>query len=105
MKDDGFLKMLFTALPIETELAVELRCREVMECDDIEKLKAFCTDMMKNHAKSEVVLSKAMMKVAELEAKVAALQAATENVNGVYRILWWIEQVKLRWQYTKRRKR
>ena len=73
MKDDGFLRMIFTALPVETELAVELRCREVMGCDDLDKLKAFCIDMMKNHAKSEVVLSKAMMKVIELEAHVAVL--------------------------------
>jgi hypothetical protein len=83
MKDDGFLRMIFTALPIETELAVELRCREVMGCDDLDKLKAFCIDMMKNHAKSEVVLSKAMMKVVELEAQVAVLKSQSKKTTGV----------------------
>ena len=75
MKDDGFLRMIFTALPMETELAVELRCREVMGCDDLDKLKAFCIDMMKNHAKSEVVLSKAMMRLVELEVALSDLKA------------------------------
>ena len=70
MKDDGFMKMIFTKLPPETELAVELRCREVWACEDTEKIKAFCIDLMKNHAKSEAVLSTAMMRVLELEAKV-----------------------------------
>ena len=53
MKDDGFMKMIFAKLPPETELAVELRCREVWACEDTEKIKAFCIDLMKNHAKSE----------------------------------------------------
>tara|TARA_R100000781_G_scaffold93495_1_gene58076 strand:+ start:119 stop:451 length:333 start_codon:yes stop_codon:yes gene_type:complete len=101
MKDDGFMKMIFTALPMETELAVELRCREVMDCDDLEKLKAFCIDMMKNHAKTEVVLSKAMMKVVELEAQLAILKARARKTTGVYKILWWAEQLKLNWKHRK----
>ena len=101
MKDDGFLRMIFTALPIETELAVELRCREVMGCDDLDKLKAFCIDMMKNHAKSEVVLSKAMMKVIELEAHLAVIKSQPKKTTGVYKLLWWAEQLQMHWKYRK----
>ena len=74
MRDRGFMKMIFGNLDPETELTVELRCREVKACNDIEKIKAFCIDLLKNHAKSEAVLSTAMMRVLELEAKVALLQ-------------------------------
>ena len=105
MKDDGFLRMIFTALPIETELAVELRCREVMGCDDLDKLKAFCIDMMKNHAKSEVVLSKAMMKVIELEATLVVLQTRTKRSTGIYKLRWWMEQLYMHWKYRKITKR
>ena len=105
MKDDGFLRMIFAALPMEAELAVELRCREVMDCDDLDKLKAFCIDMMKNHAKSEVVLSKAMMKVIELEAQIAVLKAPIKKTTGVYKLLWWAEQLKMHWKYRKITKR
>ena len=55
MKDDGFMKMIHKKLPPETELAVELRCREVWACEDIEQIKAFCIDLMKNHARAEAV--------------------------------------------------
>ena len=53
------MKMIHTELPPEAELAIELRCREVMACEDTDRLKAFCIDMMKNHARAETVLSKA----------------------------------------------
>ena len=55
--------MIHTKLPPETELAIELRCREVWACEDIKQVKAFCIDMMKNHARTEAVLSKAMKRL------------------------------------------
>jgi len=108
MKDDGFLKMIHTELPPEAELAIELRCREVMACEDIDKLKAFCIDMMKNHARAEAVLSKAMMKVIELEATLAVMKTPTRKITGVYKVRCWIEQLHMHWKYrhiTKRHSR
>ena len=99
MKDDGFIRMISTALPMETQLAVELRCREVMDCDDIDKLKAFCIDMMKNHARSELVLSKAMMKVIELEATLAVIKTPTKKITGISKVRWWLEQLHMHWKY------
>tara|TARA_Y100000401_G_C8278717_1_gene202253 strand:- start:166 stop:498 length:333 start_codon:yes stop_codon:yes gene_type:complete len=95
MKDDGFMKMIFSKLPPETELAVELRCREVMACEDTDKIKAFCIDLMKNHAKSEAVLSNAMMRMLELEAKVAVLQTPTIENKLLYKFRLFLEKLKL----------
>ena len=86
MKNDSFIRFISTPLPMETQLAVELRCREVMGCDDIDKLKAFCIDMMKNHARTEIVLSNAMMRMLELEAHLAILQ--TPPIKNVH-YLWF----------------
>ena len=105
MKDDGFMKMIHTQLPPEAELAIELRCREVQNCEDIDKLKAFCIDMMKNHARAEAVLSKAMMKVVELEATLVVLQTRTKRNTGIYKLRWWLEQVYMHWKYRKITKR
>ena len=108
MKDDGFLKMIHTELPPEAELAIELRCREVMSCQDIDKIKAFCIDMMKNHARAEAVLSKAMMKVIELEATLAVMKTPVRKNTGIHKVKWWIEQLHLHWKYrhiTKRHSR
>ena len=105
MKDDGFMKMIGSKLPPETELAVEMRCREVWACEDIEQIKAFCIDMMKNHARAEAVLSKAMMKVIELEATLVVLQTRTKRSTGIYKLRWWMEQLYMHWKYRKITKR
>ena len=101
MKDDGFLKMIHTELPPEAELAIELRCREVWACEDIKQVKAFCIDMMKNHARAEAVLSKAMMKVIELEATLAVMKASTKKTTGIHKFRWWMEQLHMNWKYRK----
>ena len=101
MKDDGFMKMIHKKLPPETELSVELRCREVWACEDIEQVKAFCIDMMKNHAKSEAVLATAMMRVIELEAHLTVLKTPRRKHTGLHRISWWIEQLQMHWKYRK----
>ena len=97
--------MIHTELPPETELMIELRCREVWACEDIEQVKAFCIDMMKNHARAEAVLSKAMMKVIELEATLAVLQTRTKKSTGIYKLRWCMEQFYMHWKYRKITKR
>ena len=105
MKDDGFMKMIHTQLSPETELAIELRCREIWACEDVKQVKAFCIDMMKNHARTEAVLSKAMMTVIELEATLVVLQTRTKRSTGIYKLRWWLEQVYMHWKYRKITKR
>tara|TARA_R100000231_G_scaffold53399_1_gene44941 strand:- start:87 stop:419 length:333 start_codon:yes stop_codon:yes gene_type:complete len=95
MKNDSFIRFISTPLPMETQLAVEMRCREVMGCNDIDKLKAFCIDMMKNHARSELVLSNAMMRMLELEAKLAVLQTPPIKNKLFYKFRLFIEKIKL----------
>ena len=86
---------------METQLAVELRCREVWACEDIKQVKSFCIDMMKNHARTEAVLSKAMMKVIELEATLVVLQTRAKKSTGIYKLRWWMEQLHMNWKYRK----
>lgn len=95
MKSDGFIRFISTPLPVETQLAVEVRCREIMGCNDIDKLKALCIDMMKNHARTEVVLSNAMMRMLELEAKLAVLQTPPIKNKLLYRFRLFMEKAKL----------
>ena len=95
MKNDSFIRFISTPLPMETQLAVEMRCREVMGCDDIDKLKAFCIEMMKNHARTEIVLSNAMMRMLELEAMLAVLQTKPVKNKLFYKFRLFIEKLKL----------
>ena len=95
MEKHGFIRMISTPLPMETQLAVEMRCREVMDCDDLDKLKAFCVDMMKNHARTEVVLSKTMMRALELEAMMAVLQTPPVKNKLLYKLRIFVEKLKI----------
>ena len=95
MKNDSFIRFISTPLPMETQLAVEMRCREVMGCNDVDKVKAFCIDMMKNHARTEIVLSNAMMKMLELEAQLAVLQTPPIKNKLFYKFRLFIEKLKL----------
>ena len=105
MKDEGFIKMIHTELPPETELMIELRCREIWACNDTDRIKAFCIDMMKNHARAETVLSKAMMRVIELEATLALMKVPTKKTTGIYKLRWWMEQFYMHWKYRKKIKK
>ena len=90
MRDRGFMKMIFGKLDPETELTVELRCREVKACNDIDKIRAFCIDLMKNHAKTEAVLSHALLRLVELEVALSDLKAkekAREKSNHLKLLL------------------
>ena len=69
--------------------------QEVISCDDMEKLKAYCIDMMKNHARTEIVLSNAMMRMLELEAHLALLQTPPIKNKLFYKFRLFIEKVKL----------
>ena len=63
--------------------------------DDVDKIKAFCIDMMKNHARTEIVLSNAMMRMLELEAKLAVLQTPPIKNKLFYNFRLFIEKLKL----------
>ena len=105
MKVTKFLNIDIEPAPPELELEIEMQCREIWACDDVKQVKAFCIDMMKNHARTEAVLSKAMMKVIELEATLVVLQTRTKRSTGIYKLRWWMEQLYMHWKYRKITKR
>ena len=38
-----FLNIEIEEPPVELELSVEMRCRDIMESDDIDNIKRYCT--------------------------------------------------------------
>ncbi|BCV03680.1 MAG: hypothetical protein CM15mV71_240 [Caudoviricetes sp.] len=49
---DGFFQIIFESPPAEVELSTELKCREIMKSNDIDKIKAFCCDLSKKPSKN-----------------------------------------------------
>ena len=66
---DSFFQIIFESPPTEVELSTELKCREIMKSNDVEKIKAFCCDLVRNQTKIDAVLASALAQLAEQESK------------------------------------
>ena len=68
MTDDDFFNIKFETPPPELELSVEMRCREVMNSDNFDDIKRYCTHLIRYQMKQDVFLAGMLGRLAELEA-------------------------------------
>tara|TARA_R100001440_G_scaffold12863_1_gene22667 strand:- start:238 stop:549 length:312 start_codon:yes stop_codon:yes gene_type:complete len=68
MTDDDFFNIKLETPPPELELSVEMRCREVMNSDNFDDIKKYCTHLIRYQMKQEVFLVGMLGRLAELEA-------------------------------------
>jgi len=68
MTDDDFFNIKLEAPPPELELSVEMRCREVMNSDNFDDIKRYCTHLIRYQMKQDVFLAGMLGRLAELEA-------------------------------------
>ena len=69
MEKETFLNIEIEPAPIELQLSVEMRCREIMKSNDIDTLKRYCTHLVRHQMKQDVFLAGLLGRVVELEAK------------------------------------
>jgi len=68
MTDDDFFNIKLETPPPELELSVEMRCREVMNSDNFDDIKKYCTHLIRYQMKQDVFLAGMLGRLAELEA-------------------------------------
>ena len=68
MTDDDFFNIKLETPPPELELSVEMRCREVMNSDNFDDIKRYCTHLIRYQMKQDVFLAGMLGRLAELEA-------------------------------------
>ena len=68
MEKQTFLNIEIEPAPIELQLSVEMRCREIMKSDDIDNIKRYCTHLVRHQMKQDVFLASLLGRVVELEA-------------------------------------
>jgi len=88
---DTFFQIIFESPPAEVELTTELRCREIMKSNDIDKIKAFCCDLVRNQAKIDTVLSSALARLAEQESK-RMVEEKIIKAKGINKLLFLFHQ-------------
>jgi len=68
MSSKSFFDIEFENPPPELELSVEMRCREVMNSDDFDNVKRYCTHLIRHQMKQDIFLAGMLGRLAELEA-------------------------------------
>ena len=88
---DAFFQIIFETPPAEVELSTELKCREIMKSNDVEKIKAFCCDLVRNQSKIDAVLHSALAQLAEQEAR-RMVEEKIIKAKGINKLLFLFHQ-------------
>ena len=65
---DKFLNIEIEEPPVELQLSVEMRIREVLKSDDYDGVKRYCTHLIRHQMKQDVFLASLLGRIIELEA-------------------------------------
>tara|TARA_R100000329_G_scaffold52189_1_gene48011 strand:+ start:249 stop:527 length:279 start_codon:yes stop_codon:yes gene_type:complete len=76
-----FLNIEIEDAPLELELSVEQRCRNILASDDIYSIKRYCTHLVKHQMKQDVFLASLLGRLMELEAQVVISERKTKRKN------------------------
>ena len=63
-----FLDIEIEEAPPELQLSVEMRCREIMESEDYDNIKRYCTHLVRHQMHQDVFLASLLGRLIELEA-------------------------------------
>ena len=76
---DKFLNIEIEEPPIELQLSVEMRIREVLKSDDYDGVKRYCTHLIRHQMKQDVFLAGMLGRLVELEAALAKKEMAEDK--------------------------
>ena len=79
MAKDRFLNIELEEPPVELQLSVEMRIREVLKSDDYDGVKRYCTHLIRHQMKQDVFLASLIGRLIELEAMLAKKQIREER--------------------------
>ena len=74
-----FLNIDIEEAPLELELSVEQRCRDILASDDIYSIKRYCVHLVRHQMKQDVFLSSLLGRLVELQAQVTRNELKTER--------------------------
>ena len=76
---DKFLNIEIEEPPVELQLSVEMRIREVLNSDDYDGVKKYCTHLIRHQMKNDVFMAGLLGRVVELEAILAKKEMAEDK--------------------------
>ena len=79
MKITKFLNIDIEPAPPEMELQVEMQCREIMQANDIDNVKRYCTHMVRKKFDQDIFMASLLNRLIELEAERVVHQIREEK--------------------------
>ena len=76
---DKFLNIEIEEPPVELQLSVEMRIREVLKSDYYDGVKRYCTHLIRHQMKQDVFLAGMLGRLVELEATLAKKEMAEDK--------------------------
>ena len=78
MTKEKFLNIEIEEPPVELQLSVEMRVREILQSDDVIGVKKYCTHLIRHQMRQDVFLASLLGRIIELEAMLDKKQRADE---------------------------
>ena len=76
---EKFLNIEIEEPPVELQLSVEMRIREVLNSDDYDGVKRYCTHLIRHQMKNDVFMAGLLGRLVELEAILAKKELTEER--------------------------
>ena len=74
-----FLHIDIEEAPPELQLSVEMRCREIMQSEDYDNIKRYCTHLVRHQMNQDVFLASLLGRLVELEAEQAVKEMKADK--------------------------
>ena len=74
-----FLNIEIEEAPPELQLSVEMRCREIMQSEDYDNIKRYCTHLVRHQMNQDVFLACLLGRLVELEANLVVKEIRKEK--------------------------
>ena len=68
MKVTKFLNINIEPAPLELELEIEMQCREIMQSNDLDNIKRYCTHLVRKKFDQDIFMASLLNRLIELEA-------------------------------------
>ena len=67
MKITNFLNIDIEPTPPEMELQIEMQCREIMQANDLDNVKRYCTHLLRKKFDQDIFMASLLNRLIEIE--------------------------------------
>ena len=81
MKITKFLNIDIEPAPPEMELQVEMQCREIMQANDLDNVKRYCTHLVRKKFDQDVFMASLLNRLIEMESDRVIKEMRKEKIK------------------------